>query len=47
MGNVTNDIGPDVTKLHDESINVIGGNFGHDIPSRKELMMGEGRRDRA
>ena len=43
---VTHDIGPDVTELNYEGIDVVGGNFGHVIPSRKELMMGEGRRER-
>ena len=46
MSIVTHDIGPDVTELNYEGIDVVGGNFGHVIPSRKELMMGEGRRDR-
>ena len=47
VGNVSHDIGPDVTKLLNEDIHVIGSSFGHIVPSRKELMMGEGRRDRA
>ena len=47
LGNVSHDIGPDVTKLLDEDIHVIDSNFGHVMPSRKELMMGEGRGDRS
>ena len=43
---VTHEIGSDVTALHNESINVIGSNLGIIMPSREELMMDEGRRDR-
>ena len=46
MGNVSHDIGPDSTELIDENINVVGCNFGSLVPSRQELMMGNGRRDR-
>ena len=46
VGIVTHDIGSDVTALNNESINVMGSNFGIIMPSREELMMDEGRRDR-
>ena len=46
MGNVSHGIGPDLTELINENIDVIGCNFGSLMPSRQELMMGDGRRDR-
>ena len=46
VGNVSHDIGPDITELINENINVIGDSFGSLVPSRKKLMMGEGARNR-
>ena len=46
VSNVSHDIGSDFLELTDEDINVINCNSGSLVPSRQELMMGNGRGDR-
>ena len=46
MSVVAHYVGPDVTELSNESINVVCGNFKHFLPSHKEMMMRERFRSR-